>query len=146
MTHIRLAKANEDVLAGALRTAWMFRRKKNSGTKKKRAPKGGWHHAAHTPSHSVLSAVLVIGSVQPRSPKKTCCARYVPSYEARGHALRASTTLSCKTFCWPVLVRDRQALDRSASDPNMEVGALHTQRPDLSAEDALLATRIRPAR
>ena len=40
-THIRLAKANEDVLAGALRTAWMLRREKNARTKKKRrAPKG----------------------------------------------------------------------------------------------------------
>ena len=39
-THIRLAKANEDVLVGALRTAWMLRREKNARTKKKRAPKG----------------------------------------------------------------------------------------------------------
>ena len=40
-THIRLAKANEDVLIGALRTAWMNRveknaRSKTTGTKKKR--------------------------------------------------------------------------------------------------------------
>jgi hypothetical protein len=34
MTHIRLAKANEDVLAGALRTAWKLRLEKN--TKKTR--------------------------------------------------------------------------------------------------------------
>jgi hypothetical protein len=40
-THIRLAKANEDALAGALRAAWMVRREKNAGTKKKRASKGG---------------------------------------------------------------------------------------------------------
>ena len=39
-THIRLAQADEDVLAGALRTAWMLRREKNARTKKKRAPKG----------------------------------------------------------------------------------------------------------
>lgn len=38
MTHIRLAQANEDVLAGALRTAWMLRVEKNTRTKKKRAP------------------------------------------------------------------------------------------------------------
>src|SRR5271154_5307861 len=40
MTHIRLAKATEDVLAGALRTAWQLRIEKNSKTKakKKRAP------------------------------------------------------------------------------------------------------------
>jgi hypothetical protein len=39
MTHIRLAKASEDVLAGALRAAWKLRVEKNAGTKKKRAPK-----------------------------------------------------------------------------------------------------------
>jgi hypothetical protein len=38
ITHIRLAHANEDVLAGALRTAWMLRVEKNTRTKKKRAP------------------------------------------------------------------------------------------------------------
>src|SRR3982074_3179746 len=40
-THIRLAKANEDVLTGALRTAWKLRVEKNAGTKKKRAPRRG---------------------------------------------------------------------------------------------------------
>jgi hypothetical protein len=42
-THIRLAPANEDVLTGALRTAWKLRVEKNSGTKtkKKRTPKRG---------------------------------------------------------------------------------------------------------
>jgi YjbR len=44
MTHIRLAKANEDVLAGALRAAFTLRVEKNTavknkGAKKKRAPK-----------------------------------------------------------------------------------------------------------
>ncbi len=39
-THIRLAKASEDVLVGALRTAWMLRREKNARTKKRRGPKG----------------------------------------------------------------------------------------------------------
>jgi len=34
MTHIRLAKANEDVLEGALRTAWMLRKEKNAKTRK----------------------------------------------------------------------------------------------------------------
>ena len=38
-THIRLAKASEDVLAGALRAAWKLRVEKNAGTKKKRASK-----------------------------------------------------------------------------------------------------------
>ncbi len=37
-THIRLTKASEDVLAGALRAAWKLRIEKNAGTKK-RAPK-----------------------------------------------------------------------------------------------------------
>jgi YjbR len=38
-THIRLAKANEDVLAGALRTAWKLRVEKNAkaGGKKRAA-------------------------------------------------------------------------------------------------------------
>jgi hypothetical protein len=39
MTHIRLAKASEDVLTGALHTAWQLRVGKNAGVKKKRAPK-----------------------------------------------------------------------------------------------------------
>jgi len=40
-THIRLANATEDVLAGALRTAWSLRLEKNTGTKKKRSPGRG---------------------------------------------------------------------------------------------------------
>ena len=39
MTHIRLAQASEDVLAGALRAAWKLRTEKNAKTKKKRAPR-----------------------------------------------------------------------------------------------------------
>ena len=39
-THIRLAKASEDVLTGALRVAWKSRIEKNAGTKKKRPPQG----------------------------------------------------------------------------------------------------------
>jgi len=41
MTHIRLAVANEDVLSGALRTAWQLRIEKNrkSGKKPRIAPK-----------------------------------------------------------------------------------------------------------
>src|ERR1700693_2286623 len=42
MTHIRLAKASEDVLAGALLTAWRLRIEKNTRTeRKKRAPRHG---------------------------------------------------------------------------------------------------------
>jgi hypothetical protein len=43
MTHIRLAKANENVLTGALLTAWKLRIEKNrkTGTKKKRVPRRG---------------------------------------------------------------------------------------------------------
>lgn len=37
MTHIRLAKATEDVLAGALRTAWQLRTEQNARTKSKRS-------------------------------------------------------------------------------------------------------------
>jgi hypothetical protein len=33
-THIRLAKASEDVLAGALRTAWKLRVEKNAKAKR----------------------------------------------------------------------------------------------------------------
>src|SRR5438552_4901415 len=41
MTHIRLAAANEDVLAGALRAAWKLRIEKNAKSgEKKRAPAG----------------------------------------------------------------------------------------------------------
>jgi YjbR len=36
MTHIRLAKASEDVLTGALETAWRLRVEKNKSTKTKR--------------------------------------------------------------------------------------------------------------
>ena len=41
MTHVRLAKANEEVLTGALRTAWKLRVEKNAAikTKKKRSPR-----------------------------------------------------------------------------------------------------------
>jgi len=40
MTHVRLAQATEDVLAGALRTAWQLRTEKNTSTKrKKRSPR-----------------------------------------------------------------------------------------------------------
>ncbi len=40
-THIRLATANKDVLAGALRTAWQLRLEKNrkSGSKKRKSPR-----------------------------------------------------------------------------------------------------------
>src|SRR5271157_1600371 len=41
-THIRLARASEDTLAGALRTAWKLRVEKNAKTnRKKRAPRRG---------------------------------------------------------------------------------------------------------
>ena len=37
-THIRLAAANEDVLTGALRTAWKLRVEKNAKTRPKKRP------------------------------------------------------------------------------------------------------------
>jgi hypothetical protein len=40
MTHIRLAQANEDVTAGALRTAWKLRIEKNARTKSKKGSPG----------------------------------------------------------------------------------------------------------
>src|ERR1700733_5451685 len=40
MTHIRLARASEDVLSGALRTAWQLRVSRNVKTKKKPASRG----------------------------------------------------------------------------------------------------------
>lgn len=39
MTHIRLSVGSEDVLAGALRTAWQLRVEKNSQAKRKRKRK-----------------------------------------------------------------------------------------------------------
>jgi len=36
MTHIRLATANEDLLAGALRTAWRLRIERNAKTRGKK--------------------------------------------------------------------------------------------------------------
>src|SRR6266702_2238196 len=39
MTHIRLAAASEDVLAGALRTAWKLRVEKNAKAGKRRSAK-----------------------------------------------------------------------------------------------------------
>jgi hypothetical protein len=42
MTHIRLAQASQDVLSGALRTAWALRLAKNTRTKRKgRTPRRG---------------------------------------------------------------------------------------------------------
>jgi hypothetical protein len=38
-THVRLARANEDLLAGALRTAWKLRTEMNAKTGKKTARK-----------------------------------------------------------------------------------------------------------
>ena len=40
-THIRLAAANEDVLAGALRTAWKLRVEQNAKTRTKKRPSAG---------------------------------------------------------------------------------------------------------
>ena len=37
MTHIRLAQASEDVLTGALRTAWRLRAEKNTRAKRKKS-------------------------------------------------------------------------------------------------------------
>ena len=44
-THIRLAAATEDVLTGALRTAWKLRIDKNAKTNRKSPPCGGAHRS-----------------------------------------------------------------------------------------------------
>ena len=49
MTHIRLAAANEDVLAGALRTAWKLRMEKNAKSGKKKPAPSKRHSAKKTP-------------------------------------------------------------------------------------------------
>jgi hypothetical protein len=41
ITHVRLAVANEDLLLGALRTAWKLRVEKNQKTRTKRSTKSG---------------------------------------------------------------------------------------------------------
>jgi hypothetical protein len=48
-THIRLAKASEDVLTGALRTAWKLRVEKNAKTGLKRGVKAKRASAARGP-------------------------------------------------------------------------------------------------
>ncbi len=49
MTHIRLAAASEDVLAGALHTAWKLRSEKNAKTAKKTPARPKRKPAAKTP-------------------------------------------------------------------------------------------------
>jgi hypothetical protein len=39
MTHIRLSAADEDILSGALRTAWKLRIEKNAKTNQRKSPK-----------------------------------------------------------------------------------------------------------
>ena len=46
-THIRLTAASEDVLTGALRTAWKLRVEKNAKTSRKRSPVAARSGAAH---------------------------------------------------------------------------------------------------
>ena len=48
MTHIRLAAASEDVLAGALHTAWKLRSERNAKTGKKNAARPKQKPAAKT--------------------------------------------------------------------------------------------------
>ena len=49
MTHIRLAAANEDVLAGALRTAWQLRVEKNRKAGQKKHDLAGGRRATKKP-------------------------------------------------------------------------------------------------
>ncbi len=49
-THVRLSVANEDLLAGALRTAWKLRKEKNAGSKKRASGgKAGKRNAGKLP-------------------------------------------------------------------------------------------------
>jgi len=48
MTHIRLAPANEDVMAGALQTAWKLRVEKNAKSGKKTSVKAKKMRVAKT--------------------------------------------------------------------------------------------------
>lgn len=55
-THVALAKANEDLLLGALRTAWKLRVEKNQKSKQTRAPiKGGSPVVVQKPRRSPRS-------------------------------------------------------------------------------------------
>jgi hypothetical protein len=49
MTHIRLAAADEDILSGALRTAWKLRVEKNAKTRQKNRPKAARARATRVP-------------------------------------------------------------------------------------------------
>ena len=71
MTHIRLAAANADVLAGALRTAWRLRIEKNAktgGKKRAAAVRGAicseesWKSIGHGPLGKPRSSVAAISS------------------------------------------------------------------------------------
>jgi hypothetical protein len=50
-THIRLAAANEDVLTGALQTAWKLRSDQNAKTRQRKRPFVGRGTAARVRSH-----------------------------------------------------------------------------------------------
>ena len=49
MTHIRLAAADEDILSGALRTAWKLRNEKNAKTDLKKRPTAARGRTARFP-------------------------------------------------------------------------------------------------
>ena len=63
-THIRLAAANEDVLTGALRTAWQLRLDKNRSTRRSAPTKS-------RPSAPKQSRRAVPKKSRPRPPKTT---------------------------------------------------------------------------
>lgn len=52
VTHIRLATATEDVLTGALRTAWQLRIDKNGGRKAKKTLTGGTARGRQNSGHA----------------------------------------------------------------------------------------------
>ena len=84
-----------------------------------------------------LSSPAVSQDRQTPTVPKTCS-----GYEAR-KLLCATTALSCETIRWPVLVRDRQVMDRPPRNRSVDrVRALHTQRSHVQAKAGFLATRI----
>ncbi len=71
MTHVVLAEANEDLLRGALQTAWRLRREANARTKPKRRTPAGEPERAGTKR----VASRPVGDQSRRMPSRTSAAR-----------------------------------------------------------------------
>ena len=78
-THIRLAAANEDVLTGALRTAWKLRIEKNAKTRGKSRPLMARGGAANKSAGSDdLSSIAAVGKPEtcPNGILGICCKNF----------------------------------------------------------------------